>query len=337
MTLALALLLSQEVSDEDLTTTLESVYTAAAEKAGPAIVSVFVDREKEEKKTGGGGLGSLMDGGVFKNRPAASPVSGVVVDPDGWIVTSHFNVSGKVKSIQVTLADGRKFEALLKGFNATYDVAVLKVEATGLKALKKAPLNGIRTGQMVIALGRAPDTKNLTLNQGIVSAPWRMSGRGIQLDARCNYGNAGGAVVDRDGRLIGITAKIDTKYSGSYGQNSGVAFAVTWDKLDEILPDLKAGKTVSESKQPFLGIQANVEAEVEGVLIDTVQPASAAEKAGVKPGDIILEFDGKKVKNFDQLRAGILSKQPGDKVKMVLKRGEEVLTVEAELGWKPGD
>lgn len=322
---------------DDLTEAFESMYARISERAGPCVVSILVDREKEEPKRSTGPMGSMMDGGVFKNRPARAPVSGTIVDPDGWILTSHFNVSGKIKGIEVTLADGRVCEGKLKGVNATFDLAIVKIDAKDLPTISKAPLKDLKTGRFVAALGRAPDRRHLTLNQGIVSAPWRLSGRGIQIDARLNYGNAGGPVVDRDGRLVGIACKVDTKFSGSYGQNSGVGFAITWDKIEEILPDLKNGKIVGEPRRPFLGIQANVESEVEGVEVQVVQPASAAEKAGMKNGDIIVEFDGKKVKNFDELRAIIGSKAPGDKVKIKVRRGSEEHNLEAELGWAPGE
>ena len=328
---------AQEVRHEDVSSDLESLYRRASERVGPSVVSIKVNRDKEASKSSGG-MGALMDGGVFKNRPSDAPVSGTVLDADGWIVTSHFNVSGKVKGITVTLPDGRTLEAALKGFNATYDVALLKIDARDLPTLKRADLKTLKTGQIVAALGRAPDGKNLTVNQGIVSAPWRLSGRGIQVDARLNYGNAGGAIVDPEGRLIGIACKVDTKYSGSFGQNSGVGFAVTWDKLDEILPDLKIGKNVGEARKPFLGIQANRESEItDGVEVQEVVAASAADKVGVKPGDVLLEFDGKRVKTFDELRSIILMKQPGDRVKIKLRRDKEEMTLDAELGWAPGD
>ena len=332
---------AQEVNDEDLGSTLETLYMQVSERVAPCIVSIKVEREKEKEETkkpaSGGGLGSMFDGGVFKNRPENAPVSGTIIDPSGWIVTTHFNLSGKLKSIRVTLADGRKCDAVLKGFNAKYDAALLKINAEKLPTLRKARLAALKTGQTVLTLGRAPDGRSLTVNPGIVSAPWRLEGRGIQLDAHMNYGNVGGPVVDREGQLIGITCKVDQKYAGSYGQNSGVGFALTWDRLDEILPDLKSGKNVAESRRPFLGVQANTESEVTGVEVGGVQPGTAAERAGLKTGDIIVEFDGKTVKNFAELRFEILKKSTGDKVKIKFLRDGEERTVEAELGWALGE
>ncbi len=329
-----------QTAEEDVCTSFESLHARLAERVAPAVVSVHVERERdpsERNRSERGGWAAMMDGGVFKHRPSDSPASGFILDADGWILTSHFNVSGNVRSVTVTLADGRRLEAAIRGSNATFDIALLKVEAKELPTLRKAPLEALRTGQFVAALGRAPDGRTLTLNPGIVSAPGRLAGRGIQVDCRLNYGNAGGPVVDREGRLLAVACKVDTKFAGSYGQNSGVGFAVTWDKLDTILPDLRAGRSVGESRKAFLGIQANSESEVEGVEIDVVQPASAAEKAGVKRGDIVVEFEGRAVRNFDQLRAVIAAKQPGDVVKFKVKRGGETLNLEAKLGWAPGE
>lgn len=345
--LALALFLpgvaatAQEISDDDVGSTLETLVSQAAERVAPCVVSIKVEREKEKEETkkpaSGGPLSPMFDGGVFKHRPENAPVSGTIIDPGGWIVTTHFNLNGKLKSIRVTLADGRTFDAALKGFNAKYDAALLKIAAEKLPTLRKAGLKSLKTGQMVLAFGRAPDGRGLTVNPGIVSAPWRLEGRGIQVDAHLNYGNVGGPVVDRDGQLVGITCKIDTRFAGSYGQNSGVGFALTWDRLDEILPDLKTGKNVAESRRPFLGVQANTESEAVGVEVGGVQPGTAAEKAGLKAGDILVEFDGKPVKNFAELRLEILKKSTGDKVKIKFLRDGEERTVEAELGSALGE
>ncbi len=331
---------AQERDTEDLPSALESSYENLEKKVGSVVVSIRCDRgetKTPEKKRRSGFNFSMMDGGVFKYRPGDAPVTGTIVSENGHILTTYFNIRDGVDSISVTLSDGRVLPAKVKGFNATYDLALLQVESKGFPVLAKAPLNRIRTGQMIIACGRAPDQKNLTLNPGIVSAPWRMSGRGIQIDSLLNYGNVGGPVVTRTGKLVGISCRVDTKYAGSTGQNSGIGFVVTWDKIDTVLPDLKKGKNVKEIRRPFLGIQANTESEVKGVEIQEVVPASSAEKAGIQAGDVIIEFDGKKVENFDMLRAAIVSKVPGDELSVVVRRGEKTLKLNVVLGWAPGE
>lgn len=331
---------AQDPNRDDIPSALESLYKSLDGKVGSVVVSIRVDRDGEKKPTKKKrpSFGSpVRDGGVFQYRPADAPVTGTIMSENGHILTTWFNLRDGGDSIRVTLPDGRVLPATVKGFNATYDLALLQVEAKGLPVLPRAPLNRIRTGQMVVACGRDPDQKNLTLNPGIVSAPWRMSGRGIQIDSLMNYGNVGGPVVTRSGKMVGISCRVDTKYAGSTGQNSGIGFVVTWDKIDSVLPDLRTGKNVKEIRKPFLGIQANTESEVKGVEISEVVPASAAEKAGIQPGDVIIEFDGKKVNNFDMLRDAIVSKVPGDALTVVLRRGEKTLTLEVVLGWAPGE
>ncbi len=338
--LALALVASAvapPAQDSDVGTALEASYRKAAERAQASVVAIKVEREAEAapppRGSGGGRVGFPFGPGVFSKRPAGAWCSGLVAEADGTILTTFFNVSGKVKSITVRLADGRELPGKLLGYDAVVDLAAIKVEASGLPVLKPARVEDLRTGQTVVALGRAPDGAGLTVNPGIVSAPSRMAGRGIQTDAKINYGNVGGPLVDAEGRLLAVTCKTDNREENlARGQNSGVALAVTLDQVGAVLPQLKAGKAVAEARRPFLGVQANNESTVPGVELASVSPGAAAEKAGLKAGDIIMEFDGKKILNFDELRAAIGRKSPGDKVRIKYSRGEAEVEVECELG-----
>jgi S1-C subfamily serine protease len=342
-TLALALLtLPQEIAkDNDPVAAIESVTVRAIEKAAPAVVAIKVEREAEPAKPAadaprrspfrGMPFNPMQD--VFANRPKDAWCSGVVAEADGTILTTHFNVAGKVRSIKVLLPDGRELEARILGFNGTYDLAALKVDAKGLATLQRAPVEELKTGHAVIAMGRAPDGKGLTANPGIVSAASRLGGRGIQLDAKLNYGNVGGPVVDVEGRLVGVSCKVDTKFSSTRGQNSGVGYAITHDRLPEILKELKEGRSVAESRRPLLGIVFNQKSTKKGVELESVQPGGAAEKAGIKAGDVIVEFDGTAITYFDELRATIMRKAPGERVKVKVLRGEEALEFDCELGW----
>lgn len=331
---------AQEIKSDDLILSLEQAYEKAADKAAAAVVAIRVDREPEvvpKPSAPPGFRGRFgMPEDVFAKRPSAW-CSGLVVEPDGVILTTHFNVSGKVKSMKVLLPDGREVEAKLLGFNGTYDLAALKVEAQGLPVIKRAKLDDLKTGQALVALGRAPDGKSLTVNPGIISAASRMSGRGIQIDSKLNYGNVGGPVVDLEGRLVAVSCKVDVKYASIYGQNSGVGFAVTHDKFSTLLADLKAGKNEAEVRRPFLGIQYDQKSTKEGVELESVQASGAAEKAGIKAKDVIIEFDGKKITTFDDLRDSILRKSPGDKVKVKVLRGEDEMEFDCTLGWAPGE
>lgn len=338
----LLLLAPQEIAkDADPVAAIESATMKAVEKASAAVVAIKVEREPEAPKPAaeaprrnpfrGMPFNPMQD--VFANRPKDAWCSGVVAEADGTILTTHFNVSGKVRSIKVLLPDGRELEGRILGFNGTYDLAAIKVDAKGLATLARAPVEALKTGHAVIAMGRAPDGKGLTANPGIVSAASRLGGRGIQVDAKLNYGNVGGPVVDLEGRLVAISCKVDTKFSTTRGQNSGVGYAITHDRLPEILKDLKEGRSVAENRRPLLGIVFNQKSQKKGVELESVQAGGAAEKAGIKPGDVIVEFDGTAVTYFDELRASIMRRAPGDKVKVKVLRGEEALEFDCELGW----
>jgi len=344
-TLAVVLALSgvaaaQQIKSDDVVTSLESAYGKASEKAGPAVVAIKVDREPEPSAKPlqppgmRGRFGMPED--VFAKRPTGC-CSGVIVESSGTILTTYFNVSGKTRSIQVILPDGRQLDAKILGYNGTYDLAALKVEAEDLPTLKKARLEDLKAGQPLVALGRAPNGKSLTVNPGIISAASRLAGKGIQLDAKLNYGNVGGPVVDLEGRLVAVSCKVDVKYASVYGQNSGVGFAITHDRFTNILEDLKAGKNEAEARRPFLGIQYDQKSTKEGVELESVQAGGAAEKAGIKAHDVIVEFDGRKIAAFDDLRESILRKSPGDKVKVKVLRGEDEMEFECTLGWAPGE
>ncbi len=339
--LAAAPVLAQEIKTEDVVASLEESTQKAAELAAPWVVAIKVDRDPEPAKPAAapaqprlGPFGmprAPVD--VFARRPAGAWCSGTIVEADGHIVTSHFNVSGKVKSIQVLLPDGRELEAKLLAYNGTHDLALLKVEAGGLPVPKKADLGELRAGTPVLALGRAPDGRGLTVNPGIVSAVSRLGGRGVQTDAKLNFGNVGGPLVDLDGRLVAVTCKVDTKFSGHRGQNSGVGYAIVCDRLPDIVKELKAGRSVAESRRPMLGIVFDQRSQKKGVELESVQAGGAAEKAGIKPRDVIVEFDGKPIGYFDELRAAILRHAPGDTVKVKVQRGEKTLDFECVLGW----
>jgi len=325
----------------DAVSELESLYRKAMDRAAPCVVAIKVDREPEKKpetepRILPGPFGNLMGGGPFARRPADAWCTGTVVEADGAIVTTHFNVSGKVKSIRVRLADGRELEGKLTASNATYDLAMVKVEAEGLPTLATSRMETLRMGTPLLALGRAPDGRGLTAHPGILSSPSRLAGRGIQTDARLNYGNVGGPLVDLEGRLVAITCKVDVKYAADRGQNSGVGFAIPHDRFRDVLAELKAGRSVLEARRAFLGVKTTEQPpESEAFQVGEVVPGSAAERAGVKAGDLIAEIDGRRIRGFDDLRAAIARKNPGERIKLRIQRGEDILEMECELGWTP--
>jgi S1-C subfamily serine protease len=346
--LMLALLApAQEIKSDDVVTVLEKRCEKVSQKTAASVVAIRVEREPEAGKKPverkpprrnpfAGPPPEPED--LFAKRPADFWCSGTIIDADGLVATTAFNVSGKVKTITVRLPDGRELEGKVLGLNATDDLALLKIDAKELPVLVPARVEDLHAGNPVIAVGRAPDGKGLTLNPGIVSAVSRLGGRGVQTDAKLNFGNVGGPLVDGEGRLIAITCKVDTKpgISSTRGQNSGVGYAVTHEELKKILPDLKSGKVVLESRRPFLGIEADQKSALaSGVALAAVRPGGSAERAGIKGGDIIIEMDGMKITYFDELRAAILRKAPGDRIKVKVMREEKELEFDCELGWAP--
>jgi S1-C subfamily serine protease len=339
--LALPAAAQEAVKADDPLAAVETATVRAIEKAAAYVVAIKVERDAEPPKPSaelprrnplrGMPFNPMQD--VFANRPKDAWCSGVVIEADGLILTTHFNVAGKVRSIKVHLPDGRELDGRLLGYNGTYDLAAIQVDAKGLATPPRAPVETLKTGNAVIALGRAPDGKGLTANPGIVSAASRLGGRGIQLDAKLNYGNVGGPVVDLEGRLVAVSCKVDTKFSSTRGQNSGVGYAITHDRLPEIVKEIREGKSVAESRRPLLGIVFNQKSQKKGVELESVQPSGAAEKAGIKAGDVIVEFDGTPITYFDELRASIMRKAPGERVRVKVLRGEEALEFDCELGW----
>lgn len=306
---------------------LEGMAQRVLDRAGRVVVAIRVQREKEPAPPNPTGNNRPS---VFRTRPDG-PTSGMILDADGHILTSYFNVQGKVSKIEVEY-EGRLYEASLVGYNGTLDVALLKIEASGLPVPEMGDPEALRVGDPVYALGCGPDGKGLTIDPGVVSATDRYGNRCIQHDGSANFGNAGGPLVDAQGRVVGITGKISTGRGDRFGQNSGISFAARWDRIKPFLPQLKAGAKVETEQRPYLGVENDTEFTGRGAGIARAQPGSAAEKAGIKDGDVIIEFGGRRISSWNDLTAAIRARRPGDKVKIKVKRGEEELELEVELG-----
>lgn len=319
---------------------LESMAERAADVGSPAVVSIFVEREADPKPADKPKNPNpprqpnrpQSRPGVFDNRPSGSAVSGTIIDADGLILTSFFNVEGKIKKITVRLPNGETYEGQMLGYHGPLDIALIKIEAKGLSTLAPGDPKKLFVGQPVYALGRTPDGGHLTLNEGIVSAVGRFGGRHIQHDGETNYGNAGGPLVDAKGRLLGITCKIHTKYAALFGQNSGIAFSAPWDKISDVLAQLKKGEKIEAEKRAYVGVQADQNSSAKGAAVQSIPAGTPAEKAGIKAGDLITEFEGIKLESWDDFIREVGKKKPGDKVKLKVKRGDKELDFELVLG-----
>jgi Do/DeqQ family serine protease len=251
-----------------------------------------------------------LPGGNGRGGEVRGTGSGVIVDAGkGYIVTNHHVIAG-ADEITVSLQDGREYQARLIGSDASTDVALLQIEADELQALSFANIDNLRVGDYVVAIGN-PFGIGQTVTSGIVSA----LGRGglnnenyedfIQTDAAINVGNSGGALVDLEGRLIGINTAI---ISGS-GSSAGIAFAVPVDMIAAVMEHLERD---GEVRRGQLGVQIQdltsaMESTLntgagKGALVTSVIPGSAAEAAGIQVADVITEIAGRKVESGRELR-----------------------------------
>lgn len=262
--------------------------------------------------------------------------SGVIVTSDGYILTNNHVVDG-AKHVQVTLPDGRVFTAKVVGRDPKTDIAVVKIDAHGLPVVPIADSRNVRVGDVVLAIGN-PFGVGETVTAGIVSAKHR-SDMGIehyedfiQTDAAINPGNSGGALVDIDGRLVGINTAIMTRSGGS----QGVGFAIPSDLARTIMESLIQYGHVTRG---YLGvIIQNVTPELapefdlkndNGAIVSEVEPNGPAHEAGFKDGDVILKFNGQAVTDSSDLQLAVAETKPDSKVPVEIMRNghEKVLDV----------
>jgi serine protease Do len=266
--------------------------------------------------------------------------TGFVVDPNGTVVTNNHVVEG-AQTIQVTFSDGTDKPATVVARDATADLAVLHVDASGLPAVALGSSAALRVGDPVVAIGNALDLAGgPTVTEGIVSALDRTistdSGGSlrhvIQTDAAINPGNSGGPLLDAKGEVVGI----DTAVAGD-AQNIGFAIAIT-----PSLPTIQQLETGSAPTHPFLGLQAtDVNAAINrqlglgtdtGALVVAVTPGSAAENAALQQGDVIVTVADHPVANADDLGAAIASLKPGDRIDVTIIRGGNRQSVSLTVG-----
>ncbi len=267
--------------------------------------------------------------------------SGVILSKDGYIITNYHVVKGATKII-VKTNDGRKFKAKLIGKDEDTDLAVIKIKADNLKPITIADSSKIKIGDIVLAVGN-PFGIGESVTQGIVSGLNRNSiglasyENFIQTDASINPGNSGGALVDIRGRLIGINTAILSKSGG----NNGIGFAIPSNMVKFVATSLIQNGVV---KRGYLGVMiSNIDPSKSklygidyGVLINKVYPNTAASEAGLKPGDIIVEVNGEKVKDSAALRNKIAFAGANAEVNLKIYRNGKFIVVKTKLkSFKP--
>jgi serine protease Do len=269
--------------------------------------------------------------------------SGVIVTKDGYILTNNHVVDG-ADEVKVALQDGREFTAKVIGRDPKTDVAVIKINANNLPAVAMADSDKVEVGDIVLALGN-PFGIGQTVTTGIVSATGRAGAVGldyedfIQTDAAINPGNSGGALVDVEGRLIGINTAILSRSGG----NQGIGFAIPVNLARSVMDSLVGEGRVTRG---YLGVRPQDVTsalakefklqDATGALLGEVMPDTPAEKAGLKSGDIILEFSGKKVKDARHLSLEVAQTRPGQSVPVKFLRDGKTETVEVKVKEMPG-
>ena len=320
-------------------------FTYAAESAVDAVVYVKVVSTQTQQQA----PSSIFDFffgfpeggmGMPQQRERVGSGSGVIIREDGYIVTNNHVIDGATR-IEVTLNNNQTYPATLVGTDPATDVALLKVEATGLPVIPFGDSDKLRLGEWVIAIGSPYDLRS-TITAGIVSAKGRsMPSNGefkiesfIQTDAAINPGNSGGALVDMDGNLIGINAAIASR-TGSY---EGYSFAIPSNIVKKVVEDfLQYGSL----QRAYLGVsiaeiteelaEAKGIEEMSGVYILGVDERGGAKAAGIKEDDILLSVNNISVNSNSQLIGVISQYRPGDKVTVKIQRKGDILVKEVTL------
>lgn len=322
--------------------------TFAAENSVHAVVHI-----KVTQKGGYYSSNNIFDY-FFGNGPRSQqePIrqgvgSGVIISPDGYIVTNN-HVVDEADEISVVLNDKREFKAKLIGTDPSTDIALVKIDASGLPTLRFSNSDNLKLGEWVLAVGN-PFNLTSTVTAGIVSAKSRDIGINpdqmriesfIQTDAAVNPGNSGGALVNTRGELVGINTAIASQ-TGSY---SGYSFAIPSNIVQKVVSDLKE---YGDVQRALLNVNiGDVNADVakkynldkiEGVFIGRVLPGGAAEVAGIQDNDVIISVDNVPVNSTAELQEQIGKHRPGDKVTLVIKRDNKKKPFNVTLRNKHGD
>lgn len=316
-------------------------FTYAAESAVDAVVYVEVTVKSQVQQMNDPFF-QFFFGGVpqMREREQQGSGSGVIIRDDGYIVTNNHVVAGASK-VEVTLSNNKTYPAQVIGTDPATDVALIKIEAEGLPTIPLGDSDKLRLGEWVIAIG-SPYNLRSTITAGIVSAKGRSMSTGgefkiesfIQTDAAVNPGNSGGALLNKAGELVGINTMIYSQ-TGSY---SGYSFAVPVNIVRKIVSDLIDFGSVKRAK---LGVTMTPIDEklakelklstLDGVYVYEVAKGSAADKAGIKKGDVIVSIDSTAIRSTSSLQEKVNGFHPGDKAKIGIIRGQKTISLDVQF------
>lgn len=320
-------------------------FTFAAESCVDAVVYVKV-RATQQVVSNAGPLFRFFFGyeRIPYSREVQGSGSGVIIREDGYIVTNNHVIAG-ANAIEVTLNNNRTYPARLIGTDPATDVALIKIEENGLPIVPFADSDQLRLGEWVLAIGSPYDLRS-TITAGIVSAKGRSMPKDpnnpnefriesfIQTDAAVNPGNSGGALVNKEGKLVGVNTAIISQ-TGSY---AGYSFAVPSNIVKRITDDLMDYGTVHRARLGIVMLPINDEiakelklSSVNGVYITDMASDSAAAEAGIKVGDVVVEIGGSKVTGVSSVQELVNNFHPGDRAEVKVIRGGEALSFEVVL------
>jgi serine protease DegQ len=318
-----------------------SGYALAAKAAAPAVVSVTATKVTRRNPHAEDPRFRYFFGDGPGNQSQVGLGSGVIVSPEGYLLTNHHVVEDATE-IEVQLADGRQTSARVVGSDAETDIAVLKIELDALPVVTLGDVRALHVGDAVLAIGN-PFNVGQTVTAGIVSALDRKQSdtpfqNFIQTDAAINPGNSGGALVNAQGHLVGINTAIFSSSGGSLG----IGFAVPVDTAREVMEALVRGGSV---KRGWIGVvPRDLSAELaeslnlpvkNGVLITGLLQDGPAAKGGVRPGDVVLKVADKPVRNTVELLAAVAALPPGAEAKISVQRGAQALDVKVQVAQRP--
>jgi serine protease DegQ len=317
-------------------------YSDAVRKAVPAVVNIFTSKEIKTPRH------PFLDDPLFRHffgdrleeEPlrAASLGSGVIVSSKGYILTNHHVVEA-ADEIEVALVDGKKLKARAVGSDPESDIAVLQVEGGPLPAITFGDADALRVGDVVLAIGN-PFGVGQTVTMGIVSALGRSQlgintfENFIQTDAAINPGNSGGALIDTAGNLVGINTAIYSRSGGSLG----IGFAIPASSAKQIMEQIIATGSVTRG---WIGVEAREITSdsdlspANGVYIERVLAGGPAERAGLKPGDILVSIEGKPVKDPNSMLNLVAALVPGKPASIKLRRANKDIDVQVAVGKRP--
>ena len=318
-------------------------FRSAAQRAAPAVVSIVASKISPRRPQAEDPWFRFFFGDRNpQNQPQRGLGSGVIVSPEGYLITNNHVVDG-ADDIEVLLADGRQAQAKLVGTDPDSDVAVLKIGLDKLPAITFGDLGALQVGDAVLAIGN-PFGVGQTVTAGIVSALGRNRlgintfENFIQTDAAINPGNSGGALVDAAGNLVGINTAIFSRSGGSLG----IGFAIPADTARMVMESLVRDGSVTRG---WIGVEPrDLTPEMaeslrlpvkSGVLITGVLQDGPAGNGGMKPGDVVVKIADKDIANTAQLFNAVAALKPGEPATIAVQRGERAVELKVQVAQRP--